>query len=921
MSALLHDTPTASEDERLVALERYGLLDTPAERDFDDLVRLAARFCEAPLALLTLVDGTRQWFKARIGVAPTETLRNISFCAHAIRQPGGLIVPDLRLDHRFTENPFVTGPPHVRFYAGAPLVTPDGHALGTLCVLDLVPRRLTQEQWESLEALAAQAMAQMELRRRTAEQDRERQQETRAVREHEHQLQIITNNVPVLIARVDADRRYQFANQAYQTLLGIAPEQMLGRTLAEVLGGDAYRVIQPYVDRVLAGEPVTYEACVPFPASGPRFLHLSYVPERGPDGVVVGFVLSAMDLTERRLAEEAWRESETRLSAAIAALPVIVWAIDAEGIFTRSDGQALASIGLRPGQVVGQSVFDVYAGEPALVGCIREALAGERDGWISEVQGRVFDTRVSLLLDAEGRVTGLLGVSHDVTGRRQAEEALREQHTFLRRVLDNDPNFIFVKDAEGRFLLANNAVADAYGTTPEGLMGRTDADFNPNAEEVAQFRRSEQELLASSQGRSAYEEAITDAAGRRRWLQTVKCSIDAPEVGARHILGVCTDITERKRLEAERERLLAEALDRADHDPLTGLLNHRAFHKRLEDEADRAQRAGLSLAVAMLDLNNFKFFNDAYGHQAGDDVLRRVTAALRHGCRSYDILGRFGGDEFVILMPGICVEEVGAVVGRLRASLDRLGYRPPGHDADIPLTLSVGVAVFPDEAVTRQDVVALADARLYRVKSGGEASDRAEDLRTAMSTALAGFSMLDALVAAVDNKDRYTRRHSEDVMTYCLQIADAQELEAGERQTLAVAALLHDVGKIGVPDSVLRKPGRLNEAETGAMQQHPEMGAVIVQAVPGFEDTLGAIRHHHERWDGGGYPAGLSGEDIPFAARIMAVADAFSAMTTDRPYRKGMAHTTALDVLAQGAGTQWDPVCVATFLRARASCV
>ena len=177
--------------------------------------------------------------------------------------------------------------------------------------------------------------------------------------------------------------------------------------------------------------------------------------------------------------------------------------------------------------------------------------------------------------------------------------------------------------------------------------------------------------------------------------------------------------------------------------------------------------------------------------------------------------------------------------------------------------------------------------------------------------------MLNALVSAVDNKDRYTRKHSEDVLKYSLQIAQELGLDEGTLFQVKVAALLHDVGKIGVPDDILRKPGKLTDEEFAAIKQHPVMGAIMVNAVPGFEDTLDAVRFHHERWDGKGYPSGLSGDDIPLLGRLMAVADAYSAMTTDRPYRKAMGTDRADEILRGGAGTQWDPVCVEAFFRAR----
>ena len=358
----------------------------------------------------------------------------------------------------------------------------------------------------------------------------------------------------------------------------------------------------------------------------------------------------------------------------------------------------------------------------------------------------------------------------------------------------------------------------------------------------------------------------------------------------------------------------------ATTDPLTGLCNHRAFHTKLA-EAARVGRGGERFAVAVLDLDNFKFFNDAYGHAAGDDVLRQVTSALRLNALPEDTLGRFGGDEFALILPLLTTTGTRQGLSSdtlrrcLETALDGLFFQPPGSLSAIPLTISVGVALFPDDAGSSLEVLELADRRLMYAKTGGGSDNPADTLYHDLALSLSGFPMLNALVTAVDNKDRYTRRHSEDVLTYSLQIADCLHLNTETRRTLQIAALLHDVGKIGVPDRVLRKPGVLTDEEHQSVQQHPAMGAAIVGAVPGFEGTLETVRHHHERWDGGGYPDGLSGTETPFLARLVAVADAFSAMTTDRPYRKGMERGKALRILEEGAGTQWDPECVEALLR------
>ncbi len=374
----------------------------------------------------------------------------------------------------------------------------------------------------------------------------------------------------------------------------------------------------------------------------------------------------------------------------------------------------------------------------------------------------------------------------------------------------------------------------------------------------------------------------------------------------------------KQELLAHKEHLLAEAREQADRDPLTGLLNHRAFHKKLEEEADRAHRTGERVALAVIDLDNFKFFNDAYGHLVGDEVLAQVGQAIARSCRSYDTAARYGGDEFALLLPGVGDETVEAITARLDKAFESLEYRPAGEGGAIPLSLSLGVSVFPEDGPGRLDALETADARLLRTKYGGGLSDAlTAQMRSHLNCSMANFSMLNALVTAVDTKDRYTRRHSEDVMFYSHQIACALGLPEDECNLVLTAALLHDVGKIGVPNYILRKPGKLTDEEYKAVKQHPMMGAVIVGAVAGLENTLDAIRHHHERWDGKGYPYGLRGEEIPPMARLMAVADAYSALTTDRPYRKGMAEGKAQAILEDGAGTQWDPACVEAFLRAR----
>jgi len=285
-----------------------------------------------------------------------------------------------------------------------------------------------------------------------------------------------------------------------------------------------------------------------------------------------------------------------------------------------------------------------------------------RIGQIKWVQGTSLPER-----QADGAVI-CEGLLCDVTERREAQEALREAERSYRSIFENSLDGIFQTTPAGQYLRVNAALARIYGyETPDALIqGLQDItrQLYVDPERRQEFVRLMQERGAVSN----FEAQIYRRNGSLIWIAEHARAVRDDEGRLIFYEGTVQDITERKALEAERERLLAEALEQADHDPLTGLLNHRAFHKRFGEETARAEREGTTLAVAMLDLDNFKFFNDSYGHAAGDDVLRRVAETLRAGCRRYDVLARFGGDEFALLMPETGDGTAASLTARLRGS-------------------------------------------------------------------------------------------------------------------------------------------------------------------------------------------------------------------------------------------------------------
>lgn len=373
--------------------------------------------------------------------------------------------------------------------------------------------------------------------------------------------------------------------------------------------------------------------------------------------------------------------------------------------------------------------------------------------------------------------------------------------------------------------------------------------------------------------------------------------------------------TSQKELSEQYE----EARTLADRDSVTGLLNHRAFFRRMEEEIVRSQRTNEQWSLLIIDLDNFKFFNDLYGHPVGDDVLREVGDLLRRHARGYDAFARHGGDEFSGILPHTGKEGAVAFAERVRASLGEKPY-PVGDGESVPIYLSFGIATYPEDGRDINTLIATADTNLYSSKQlGGDSITFEELLGEEQNPKAGGFGILEGLVTAVDNKDHYTRRHSEDVTSYALALGRELGLEDEECRTLRIAGLLHDVGKIGVPDYILRKPGSLDAEEYAILKQHALLGELIVKELPNIHAVQTAISAHHERFDGAGYPRGLAETEIPLLGRILAVADAYSAMTTNRPYRKAMTPEQAEAELRKVAGTQLDPELVRIFLRAGVS--
>ena len=388
----------------------------------------------------------------------------------------------------------------------------------------------------------------------------------------------------------------------------------------------------------------------------------------------------------------------------------------------------------------------------------------------------------------------------------------------------------------------------------------------------------------------------------------------------------------------------------ANTDTLTSLYNHRGFQEILAKELAKAKDTNTSLSVVMFDVNNISKINRELGHAKGDEVIKTIAEKIKQNIRANDSAGRYGGDEIAVIMPETDTKDAKYLAEYITYCLSCCFVDDVG-----PIKVSVGISTFPECTMDQEKLLILAEQAMFisqakGYKEGMSAIVSSSDFNFWDDMALNSFAevlakrhsqiginfeeelvhkfnheeimnhthlmeMVTSLAGAIDAKDPYTKGHSTSVARYAEALARAVNLPENEVERIKIGALLHDVGKIGIPESVLKNPGKLTDEEWEIMKQHPTIGAEKVLAPnEALRDLIPIVKYHHERIDGRGYPEGLKGNEIPLEARIVSVADAYHALVSDRPYRKGMPIEKACAILREGAGVQWDSDLVRQFI-------
>lgn len=474
----------------------------------------------------------------------------------------------------------------------------------------------------------------------------------------------------------------------------------------------------------------------------------------------------------------------------------------------------------------------------------------------------------------------------DITEKKRAEDALRASEYNFRNIFEASSDGILIV-SNNEIIDCNLALIDLLGyDSKASILGKNPIELSPEKQPDGEL--SEEKIFkiyknVAQNGNCKYE----------WWYERVDGKILPVEIVMTNILlngrivfhSLWRDISERKKMESKMEYL-------SYHDQLTGLYNRRFF----EEELIRLNvKRNLPLSIIMGDVNGLKLVNDSFGHLLGDKLLKKVAEVISDGCRSDDVIARLGGDEFVILLPKTDNYEAKEIVKRIkeRASKEKV--------ESVEISISFGYETKKSSTEKIEDILKKADDHMYEEKLLESQSMR--------------WKTINAIVTTLNGKDLSEEQRAYKVSNLCRDLAMALSLSRDDIDELKTISLLRDIGKISVDEKIFSKPGKLTEEEWEEVKRHPEIGYRILCTVTSMTQVAEYVLAHHEKWDGTGYPKGLKGEEIPLKSRIVAIADSYNSMLSERSYRKPLTEEAAIEELKVNAGTQFDPKLVKVFIK------
>lgn len=582
-------------------------------------------------------------------------------------------------------------------------------------------------------------------------------------------------------------------------------------------------------------------------------------------------------------------------------IPYSVWLMGIDSRFIFVNKYYANTLNLSKEEIIGKSLSELFSKETAneYIGnyklVTKEGKPKLFSGYAENLgypEGTFLECYLAPIKEEE-EITCFLGILQNQSERNKYEEELINQKELLNTIVESIPDGIYHKDKNGKYLKCNDTlVNEYYKKNREDIIGRdiksiakescNDDNISKKEKIIDDFIAQDKEVMNTK--KKVKEKIRVKLDKKIKYIESIKVPVIDNNGIVTGIVGVVRDVTENVILENRLKKM-------SYRDKLTGLYNRAYFDEKLEELNNEEF---FPLSFVMGDLNGLKVINDAIGHLEGDKILKEISKVIKNSCRKDDLIFRWGGDEFCILLPKTTEEEAEAICNRIRKNCKI------NHNTIIPLSIALGVSSKKESNKPIDEVLVEAEDKVYREKLVNEKHIRK--------------NIVDSLNKELFLRHEDIKEHINKVKKYAVELGKKMNLSENELKKLKMLAKIHDIGKVGIPEEILSKPGELTREEYEIIKTHAEKGYRIAMFNPEFKKIAPCILAHHERYDGTGYPLGLKGNDIPLLARIINVVDSYDAMTNKRIYRGRLSIEEAKNELKKKAGTQFDPMIVKEFL-------